>query len=181
MRPAALALTLIAVLTCSLPRPVNSDNTAPAAMLISRARSALGPGLTHLKSIHFSGTFTSGDISGTVDSWVDSADGRFTTRIDAGPLTEGSGYDGHTSWRSDSKGIVLPQTRPLAAAMAANAIFDASYALFNPGNGGASVSYLGTRTNAGKKLRGDFGDAQRRIRRRRVVRPGDCAPCALDY
>jgi hypothetical protein len=116
--------------------------------LISRARAALGQG--HPKTLHLAGSFNSGDINGTVETWIDLVDGRFAIRTNAGPLTEARGYDGHTPWRSDSKGIVLPQTGPLAKVINANTIFDNSYALFGPEYGGAAVTYIGTKTDAGK-------------------------------
>ena len=141
---------LVALLTCGVARAVNSAESDPAAALISRARAALGPGLGHLKSLHLAGTLSSGDVSGPTELWIDLLDSRFATYTNAGPLTESYGYDGHSVWRSDSKGIVLPQTGPLARAIAANAIFDNVNALFSRGYGGATVSYLGARTDAGK-------------------------------
>ncbi|MGA2409998.1 MAG: hypothetical protein ABSG46_06355 [Candidatus Binataceae bacterium] len=38
----------------------------------------------------------------------------------------------------------------MAKALAANQIFDSTYALYGRGHGGASVSYLGTRSDAGQ-------------------------------
>ena len=138
------------VLTFGVARRVNPAATDPAAALIFRARTALGPGLGHVKSLHLAGTLSAGDISGTIESWINLTDGRFATRTEAGPLTQAEGYDGRTAWRSDAKGIVLPQTGPLAKMMAVNEIFNNTYALFSRDYGGASVSYLGTRTDAGK-------------------------------
>jgi hypothetical protein len=147
---ATIAALFLANLTCGPARLANAAETDPAAALISRARAALGPGLGHVKSLHLSGTFNTGDISGTTKSWIDVAGGRFATNISAGPLTKAHGYDGRTAWRSDAKGVVLLQTGPLARAINANEIFDNTYALFKPEYGGAKVLYLGQRTDAGK-------------------------------
>jgi hypothetical protein len=136
--------------TYGVARSANATETDPAAALIRRAQVALGPGLGHLKSLHLAGSCNAGDISGISQSWIDLATGRFASNINAGPLTAGYGFDGRTLWRSDSKGIVLPQTGPLARAIGANEIFDGTNALFSPEFGGASVSYLGTRTDSEK-------------------------------
>jgi hypothetical protein len=148
LRPAMISAIVVAALVGAIAQPVNPSETDPATALISRARAALGHG--EIKSLHLAGIFNSGDINGTVETWIDVADGRFASNTNAGPLTEAYGFDGHGSWRSDSKGIVLPQTGPLAKAITANAIFDNDDALFSPGYGGATVSYLGTRKDNGK-------------------------------
>jgi hypothetical protein len=149
LRAAIVAAIVLALATRqeAVPSLAASD---PAAALIARARVALGPGLGRVKSLYVAGTFNSGDVNGTTASWVDLTDGRFATYVKAGPLTEAFGYDGHSGWRSDSKGVTLPQTGPLAKIIAANESFDNSYALFSPNYGGATVSYLGTRSDAGK-------------------------------
>ena len=146
----AIAALLAGVLTYGAAGPAISIETSPEAALIARARAALGPGLGRVKSQHVAGTCNAGDIHGPTEGWFDLTDGRFASKTDWGPLTAGYGYDGRTSWRSDSKGIVLPQTGPRAKALAANEIFDSTYALYSPGYGGASVSYLGTRSDAGQ-------------------------------
>jgi hypothetical protein len=143
-----IAAIFVAILTGGVARPANPSGTDPAAALISRARAALGKG--EVKSLHLAGIFNSGDISGNIETWIDLVDRRYVTGTNAGPLTEADGYDGHTYWRSDSKGIVLPQTGPLVRAIIANTIFDNDYALFSPGYGGATVSYLGARADSGK-------------------------------
>jgi hypothetical protein len=109
--------------------------------LIARARTALGPGLGYVKSLHLRGTISSGTISGTYESWIDLAGGRFAYFTNAGPLTASYGYDGKTAWRGDSKGIVLPQTGPVATRAVATDVFNETDALFSPNHGGASVSY----------------------------------------
>jgi hypothetical protein len=125
-----------------------------AAALISRSRSALGPGLGRIKSLHLSGICSAGDISGSVDTWLDVAGGRYATNTEAGPLTASYGNDGKIPWRGDSKGIVLPQTGPLATAIAADRVFNNTYALFSPNYGGASVSYLGAKAESGQQRGG---------------------------
>ena len=139
---------LAAVAVATYGKPSASEDRAAA--LVSRARAALGTGLGHVKSLHLAGTFSTGDISGTTESWIDLTNGRFAKYTKAGPMTRASGYDGRTAWRSDSKGISLPQTGPLAKAITASDIFDNAYELFNPDYGGARVSYLGTKSDAGK-------------------------------
>ncbi len=148
LHPATVLGLIVAVITVSVALPVNPSENDPVAALISHAQGALGHG--HPKSLYLAGSFNSGEINGTVETWIDLIDGHFATSTSAGPLTEAYGYDGHTLWRSDSKGIVLPQTGPLAKVITANTIFDNDYALFSPGYGGATVTYTGTKTDAGK-------------------------------
>lgn len=148
-RRAAAALIAVAV-TCGAVRDGKADTNDPSAAVIARARIALGPGLGQVKSLHLAGTVSAGNVSGTTEVWTDLVDGRFTAITDAGPLTAGYGYDGRTGWRSDTKGFVLPQNGPMAKAIVATAIYDNTYALYRPGHGGAAVTYLGSRIDAGK-------------------------------
>ncbi|HKV56164.1 MAG TPA: hypothetical protein VJN94_16145, partial [Candidatus Binataceae bacterium] len=115
--------TVILAFTHGVALP-NSTANDPAAILVARARIALGPGLGRVKSLHMVGTISSGDINGTTESWCNLADGLYLSKINAGPLTAARGYDGRTAWASDSKGIVLPQTGPLARRFAATEIFE---------------------------------------------------------
>src|SRR6266446_5479450 len=74
-RPAVISAIVVAALVGAIARPVNPSETDPATALISRARAALGHG--EIKSLHLAGIFNSGDINGTVETWIDVADGRF--------------------------------------------------------------------------------------------------------
>lgn len=166
-------LTIVVMLTAavmgSLTREAGAaDTTDPSAAVIGRARTTLGPGLGQVKSLHLAGMVSAGNVTGTTEVWIDLVDGRFTAITDAGPLTASYGYDGRTGWHSDSKGFVLPQNGPMAKAIVATEIFDNTYTLYRPGHGGATVAYLGTRPDGGS-LRGDLGNAPRRVRAGVVV------------
>ena len=149
-RSLTVAVLLAAVMMGNVTRGADAAGGDPAGAVIARARAALGPGLGHVRSLHLAGTVSAGDVSGTTDAWIDLVDGRFAAITDAGPLTAGIGYDGKNAWSSDAKGIVLPQNGPMAKAILATAIYDNSYALYRPGYGGAALTYLGARLDAGK-------------------------------
>ena len=69
---------------------------------------------------------------------------------DLGPLSSAEGYDGTAAWWRDSKGIVFPQTGQASREWTATGIFFRTDALFKSDYGGATLSYLGTRTDSGR-------------------------------
>ena len=148
-RAAAAGIAAV-VLTVLLRQSALCADADPLSALIMRARTALGPGLGRVHAIHATGTVTIAGITGTFELWSNTTDGRRTERIEAGPFTGAQGYDGRTGWQEDAKGIVLAQNGPEASAETANEIFVTTDRLFAPAHGGADLSYLGMRTDAGK-------------------------------
>jgi hypothetical protein len=143
-------VALLAAAMAAFPNPVSPANSDPLAALIARARAALGPGLPTIRSTYVTGTVETSGMSGTFQSWTDRTNGRYSTVIDMGPLSSSEGYDGSTAWWRDSKGVVLPQTGPSSRANTVTETFFGSDALFKPDHGGATLSYLGTRTDSGR-------------------------------
>jgi hypothetical protein len=127
-----------------------SAASAPLATLIGRARTARGSGQSTVRSIYTAGTIDADGVRRAFQSWTDRTNGRYAIITDSGPLSWSEGYDGRVAWWRDSKGIVLPQTGPASLDQTAISVFDNTGALFKPGFGGLSVSYLGKRTDSGK-------------------------------
>lgn len=68
---------ITAVLFCEAVCSGEADPIDQAAALIARSRTALGPGLAKVKSIHFAGSISAGSINGTRETWVDLPGGTF--------------------------------------------------------------------------------------------------------
>jgi len=145
-----LIAALAAIFLAIGPNPVSPANSDPLAALIARARAALGPGVNRVRSIYVAGTVELGGISGSFQSWSDRSNGRYSMITDLGPLSSADGYDGTAQWWRDSKGIVFPQRGRASREWRATGIFFRTDALFKPDYGGATLSYLGTRTDSGR-------------------------------
>ncbi len=150
MRRTMLFAALLAACLAAFPNPVSPANSDPLAALIARARAALGPGLTSVRSTYITGTVKAAGIRGAFQSWTDRSNGRYLMITDLGPLSSAEGYDGSGAWYRDAKGIVLPQTGPASRARSAGEVSSNSGAVFKSDHGGATLSYLGTRTESGK-------------------------------
>ena len=144
-----LIIMVVAALTISV-KPFCAAQSDQLSNLISRARAALGPGLSRVHTLHLTGKLDATGISGTFESWIDLTTGQYLESVDAGPFTGARGYDGKVAWMKDSKWVVLAQNGPGAIAESASRVFNESYALFTPHYGGATVLYLGVRTEEGK-------------------------------
>jgi predicted aspartyl protease len=146
MVAAAMAL----ILATASPSRGLPDSSDPLVAVIGRARTALGPGLTSVRSTYVAGTVEFGGLKGTYEAWNDRSTGRYAMLTNLGPLSGGEGYDGTSAWWRDSKGIVLPQTGPATEHRTATSVFSLTDALYKPNYGGAKVSYLGMRDDSGR-------------------------------
>ncbi len=144
-----LIIMVVAALTISV-KPFCAAQSDQLSNLISRARAALGPGLSRVHTLHLTGKLDATGISGTFESWIDLTTGQYLESVDAGPFTGARGYDGKVAWMKDSKGVVLVQNGPAARAGNAEKVFEETYALFGSNYGGAALRYLGLHTEAGK-------------------------------
>jgi hypothetical protein len=144
-----------AVLALAGTRPLLSTASpvaaAPVTRLLAQSRAALGgPALDRIKTLETRSKVTVGGIAGTGTSWQEIGGSRFAESYDLPPLRGGDGYDGTDVWNSDGSGLVWVDGGQAGRAQEISQAFFGSYALWNRDRGGASVSWGGPKTAAGR-------------------------------
>ncbi len=97
------ALAIAAVATVVLPH-VSNAATEPGAVLARMKEAEGGAAWDSLRSAHTRSKLAAAGLTGSMERWEDLRDGRLLERLQLGPLTGASGYDGSLLWSQDSSG-----------------------------------------------------------------------------
>ncbi len=92
-----------------------------------------------------------GGISGTGSSWQEVGGVRFSESYDTPPLVGGDGYDGTDVWNRDGSGLVWVDGGQAGRAQEISQAFASNYALWGQARGGATVTWDGVKTDAGRE------------------------------
>ncbi len=139
----------VAVLVTTTPSRAAAPDAA-AAQIIAASGNALGvSSLASVSTIRVEGTITAVGLQGTGTQWIDLRDGRFAESANLPPLVQADGYDGRVAWNADGTGLVWNAGGDSERATETNQAYLASYGLWKPNAGGATVASLGTKTAGG--------------------------------
>ncbi len=142
----AVAAAALALALAPLTGGAAEDPRVSAVLTASGA--ALGvAALPRLRTLHLRGSGQLAGIPAKVESWQDVRDGSFTQSADAGPLSGANGFDGSHVWTRDAGGVVYDDGSVGGRASALDAAYLNRYLLWQPGRGGAAVTYAGARTD----------------------------------
>jgi Aspartyl protease/PDZ domain len=139
------------IAVCTVAAQAQSANSA-AATVLRQARAALGAAaldrggalLTQEKiaAIGLTGTGSSVGLIGSV---------RFAERESTPPLMMADGYDGALAWNQDQAGLVWVDGSDAGRSQEIDSAFASNDALFSTGRGGATVTWGGFKTDAGRR------------------------------
>jgi hypothetical protein len=134
------------------PAGAQAGNDRSVDAILSASRTALGIGaLAKIQTLHQHGAATIVGVRGTADSWIDLRSGAYSQYAEAGPVGGAQGYDGTHAWNEDASGVVWDEGGPAARYAAIDAVYVDRYLLWTPGRGGAAVTSLGEKRDAGRR------------------------------
>jgi PDZ domain-containing protein/aspartyl protease len=149
MRPVFLAVFLAVGI---LPAPSLAAD-ADRGALLARSRAALGgDALDRVRGLHMAGSIDFAGIKGTQEQWIDLAGRAYSEYYDAGPASGADGFDGRDAWVRDASGVVHVDGGKNGHYQGVDQAYLASYLLWSPDRGGASVSLVGERTEKGARF-----------------------------
>ncbi len=147
---AAIAASLF--LASAGPAGAQAGSSGSVDALLGASRTALGIGaLPKIQTLHQRGTAVLVGVNGTADSWTDLRTGAYAQYADAGPVGGGQGYDGTHAWNEDASGVVWDEGGRAALYAAIDAVYMNRYLLWTPDHGGAMVTSLGQKNDAGRR------------------------------
>jgi hypothetical protein len=161
---AAFAVSAMALTSTAgaQPAPATSAQPAPVATaqptssgsleaILAAASTAMGAqNLKSLPLIHISSTGTAGGLPTTLEAYTDLASGgTFADYANLGLFTQDNGYDGHSVWSRDDKGVVWVDGSQQGHDQAVNEAYRESYALWTPSHGGASITLSPAQSDGG--------------------------------
>lgn len=151
-RFAVSAAVLSLALAAAGPGAVRAADDPRADSALRASAAALGlDALARVHTLHLRGSGQVAGVPATVDSWQDVRDGSFAAYVDAGPLSGASGFDGSRAWNRDPGGVVFDDGSVGARDAALDQAYLNRYGPWLPGHGGGTVSYAGTRDDAGAR------------------------------
>jgi type II secretory pathway pseudopilin PulG len=105
-----IVAALLSVLVSSASTAQVADASAPtAAQVLAKAKQAAGgAAVDKLRTLHFREHVQILGISGDGEEWDDLPTGRFASYQQAGPVSNGDGFDGTTVWSQDATGLAHP-------------------------------------------------------------------------
>jgi hypothetical protein len=146
---AAGAFTVAVLATTTLSRAAEPD--AAVAQLIASSGNAIGASsLASASTMRVDAAISAVGLQGTSTQWVDLRDGRFAETSNLPPIVQADGYDGRVTWNADGTGLVWNAGGDSDRASEIDQAYVASYLLWKPNAGGATVTSLGTKTAGGK-------------------------------
>ncbi|MFY9665835.1 MAG: aspartyl protease family protein [Candidatus Cybelea sp.] len=153
LRSAAGAFAVAAFLTTAVASA--TEPNARVAQLIEASGRALGVGsLSSVATMRFDERISAVGLHGTATQYVDVRDGRFAETTNLAPVVSLDGYDGSVEWSGDGSHLVWNNGGDSDRASEINQAYLESYALWKPQSSGAEVSWLGTKTEAGRSYDG---------------------------
>jgi hypothetical protein len=149
LRFAAGALVVAALLSPVVSRAADSDPRI--AQLVAASGKALGvANLAPYKTMRINATVSAIGLTGTLTQYVDLRDGRMAETTNLAPLVQSDGFDGQVSWNSDRTHLVWNDGSDSGHASEVNQAYVASLGLWQPNFRGATVTWAGEKTAAGK-------------------------------
>ena len=119
-------------------------------VLIDAAKAAMGGSAwDHQLLWHETGAVTSGGLRGHYESWLSLGSLHATSHFELGPVSGGSGWDGHQAWTTDTSREVRIETSGEAVAQAIQDAYRSGYAFFFPDRFPALITDAGTRAADG--------------------------------
>lgn len=122
-----------------------------AATLLAQAKAAAGGSAwNNIRSLHLQYRIASGGLNGTSEEWDDVQAGRFATRSALPPKTNGSGFDGVSSWTEFDGGYSYVLGDEDTRLGAANQSYQTCRAYWFPERRPATLAYAGTQQEGGR-------------------------------
>ncbi len=131
-------------------RAASAGDSVDAILRASGAALGLAA-LPKIHTLHQRGTTTLVGVKGSAESWTDLRSGSYAQYADAGPVGGAQGFDGTHAWNEDASGIVWDDASRPALLGAIDAVYMNRYLLWAPDRGGAAVTPLGEKTDAGHR------------------------------
>ncbi len=133
------------------PAAAQTGSGATVDDLLNASGAAQGlAALPRLHTLHQRGAVTVVGVKGTGEAWTDLRSGTYMQYANAGPVGGGQGYDGTHAWNEDASGVVWNDGSKQALYAALDEAYMNRYALWRPDRGGATVTSLGTKSDAGR-------------------------------
>lgn len=134
------------LLTCTISIPASEQDGARAATLQQATATALHA--DRLAVLHGWHEVLRGNSSGLpvqADAWYAPSLHASAQYLDMSAFTQDTGFDGRVAWTRDLKGVVWVEGDAEGRSLAINQTARDTYAIWNPGADGATVTCLGTR------------------------------------
>ena len=142
------ALAFAALLPCAASAAAQPDNVG---RLLDQSRAALGgPALSSVKVLELKAKTTAGGLPGTNTQWMQIGGILFSESDSNPPIESADGYDGKVAWVRDGSGLVWVDGSTSGRSQAISMAFASNYALWSANRGGATVSWGGAKTVAGR-------------------------------
>ncbi len=147
----ALACAAVASLLAFAATSAAAAPADPVARVLNGSRTALGgPALQRVRILELDSKIVAGGLPGTGRSWQQIGGLHFAESYSNPPIAGGDGYDGTDAWNRDGSGLVWIDGGTAGRSQEISQAFASNYALWAPNRGGASVTWGGTKTLAGK-------------------------------
>jgi hypothetical protein len=143
--PALVALVLTIGIAASASGAI--AQTPTAAAVLTANRTATGSPQRGVLALSFG--FAGFGLTGTASRTFDLATGAYVETSTAGPVTQGSGYDGRVPWMRDFSGAYTPEEGGDRIALAVNQAYRLANLWWRPDFGGAEVVYVGREASDG--------------------------------
>src|SRR5579862_8305159 len=152
MKPGFLFVTASFMVLISVkPQAAHANGDPRVGKLISQSGAALHvDALRSMKVIHAKGSIVVTGLSGSGDDWNEMGGMREAALFSAPPLGGGSGWDGDEDWNLDQTGLVIEDGSVLGRSSAINQAYVGNYDLWTPSNGGATITWGGSKSQDGK-------------------------------
>lgn len=124
----------------------NGAEKPEANALIEAAKQAMGAAAWD-KAVtwHETGQLTAGGLNGTYESWEDLDSLHYSGSYVLGPISGSQGWDGKQAWTTDNTKEVRIETSGEAVAQAIQDAYRSGYGFFFPGRFASTREYVGTR------------------------------------
>ena len=141
LRASVAVLPILSFVPAHAADPVND--------ILKANRAAVG-NLPASGTARFEYAFSGSGLTGDARSMQDIATGAYVESEKAGPIGDGSGYDGKTPWMQDLSGAFTAQDGGDRIAVAVNEAYRNANLWWQPDHGGATISYAGQENIDGK-------------------------------
>jgi hypothetical protein len=126
---------------------------ANAREILARVKQATGgDAWDAIRASHVKAKLTTGELTGTVESWEDVLQGRYVDHVALGPVSQAQGFDGQVLWSQDSSKQVRREQGGDKREGAANEAYRRSLAHYFPDRWAATVEYAGQKEEGGKRF-----------------------------
>jgi len=124
-----------------------------AKEILAKAKQASGGAAWDaIRTAHTRVKISTGGLSGTGESWVDTRTGRFVDRYQLGPVSGAQGFDGKTLWTQDSSRQTKVQEGGDEREGAMNDAYQRCFAFWFPERWEAQMESAGEKEDGGRKF-----------------------------